>query len=131
MAVDFEIKGGKELERNLARLGARIERNVKSSAERAAASKYRKEMMGVLPRDDEDDVHLYKSLKVKKSRRRNLHMVGVAGPAARYAHKLEYDKRGKFAQYNRLWARTFERMVPTMIQRMADKVRAGIAKHGR
>ena len=130
MGIEFKIEGGKELERNLRRLGERIEKNVGRSAARAGAAIFRKQMRAILPQDNEDDIHLAKSVEIKASRRSNLHIVGVKGPAARYAHKLEFDKRGEFAKYNRLWTKTFRRLVPSMLDAMAKKVRAGIAKHG-
>lgn len=135
MTVDLVFRDGKELEKKLKRLGERIERNVASSATRAAASTYRREMKKVLPRGDEDGKHIADSVIIAKSRRRKVHIVGVGGgkdidDPVRYAHKLEFDKRGEFAQYNRLWTRTFEYMIPDMIQAMAKKLRAGIKKHG-
>lgn len=91
MASSFTFKGGKELEANLRTLAPRVAINVMVGATYAGAKVIRDEAKQLAPRKTgllSQSIYAGRS----KSRDKNIvsGIVGVGGPAAKYAHLVEF-----------------------------------------
>lgn len=137
MTVTIKWKGVKELQKAMLAMPKEIEKKIGDQAVRAGLSHYARVMRPKIPTDTKDNVHLKKSIKVrkaKKSKNRILAIVGILGgvegekDARRYAHVWEFGSSKQ--EGTRLFSTTFEKEIEPMLDIMADKIRAGLKKYG-
>jgi len=147
--IEFEIKGGKELERSLARLEERVERKIATQANRAGAALLKKRITSRMPRSGlayprkrswklksgssnstKQDRPLSKSIAVRKVRGAGMikHHVGVTGWARAYAHILEFGS--KFQAPNPIWRKALKNDANAVFDAVGLKIRQGLEKHG-
>ena len=132
--LDFSFEGGKELQRQLNRLDAKIEKKLIGQSIRAAAVHLRRRLIQRVPRAAEeqgevpDDVHLHSSIGIVTKRRKNpiVSFVGYTGLARQYGHVIEFGSQ--FVTGTRTWTKTMRGESKVMLDKMADKLRKGLAK---
>lgn len=128
---------GKQLQRNLEKLSEKTEQNYVVSAVRAGAAYYAKTVRKKIPRSNNDDVVLKKSIKAKRIRtRKGSHyvrsIVGIKGDAKKYAHVFEFG-RSDGAKYSgkKVFTDTLEQSKAEIFQAMKKKLAIRLARHGR
>lgn len=128
--INFELQGGKELEKTLAHLGMAAERKIAAQSVRAAAAEFRKQLVKALPRGRQEaqpgevegrlkkDIRLHRSIGIRKSGK-TTYEVGVVGPARAYAHVQEY---GSVNQPPRpVWRPLFESNLKQYLETMGKR----------
>lgn len=139
----------------LRELEADVERKIGDKAMSAGAREYAKLVRSQIPKGrrerrademtenrqgkevvnkDTQDRHLKRSIAVRKAKgakRRGIiqFRVGIVGWARAYAHVYEFGS--KHVQGKRIFTKTFESNFKGIMDKIADVMRAEIAKHGR
>lgn len=131
MSKDFHWEGASILEKKLRGLPAHTEKKILDQSARAGLSHFVKVVKKKIPTDNKNDVHLNKSIKVKKARKTKdkvLFEVGITGKARHYAHVYEFGST--HVQGTHVFTTTFEDEIPNMLKAVSEKIEAGLIKYG-
>lgn len=128
--ISFEFEGLKDLDRELKKVGEKMEKKFAKSASRAAGQEYRRLLKPQIPAVGKDGIFLKKSIAVvsPKGQRRNETRadIGIKGKARYYAHLFEFGfqhRSGRVVQGTRVFTKTLRSNGIAFMRVMRDRLR--------